>query len=229
MSVSGVKSPEASERDEFISSNLGLVHSCAARFKGRGIEYDDLFQAGCLGIIKAYNGFDSDRGLKFSTYAVPVILGEIKKLFRDGGTLKVSRRLKELSLKAKRVSDDIVKRTGTEPVISELAQALGCEEGLLVEAMCAAQPAVSLTCADDGGDGSAQWDLPVESGEEEITEQLSLSSALDMLEEEERTILRERFIKGRTQAATAEILGTTQVRISRQERRIIEKLRRIMG
>ena len=84
-------------RAEFIEKNLGLVHSCAGRFKGRGIEYDDLFSAGCMGLVKAYDGFDGSRGLCFSTYAVPVILGEIKKLFRDGGTVKVSRSLKELS------------------------------------------------------------------------------------------------------------------------------------
>ena len=85
------------KREAFISSNVGLVHSCARRFKGRGIEYDDLFQAGCLGLVKAYDAFDCERGVRFSTYAVPVILGEIKKLFRDGGTIKVSRQLKELS------------------------------------------------------------------------------------------------------------------------------------
>ncbi len=228
MSAGNVKCPETTERDEFIAQNLGLVHSCAARFRGRGIEYDDLFQAGCLGMIKAYDGFERERGLRFSTYAVPVILGEIKKLFRDGGTLKVSRRLKELSLKAKRMSDEIVKRTGAEPVMSELAEALGCEEELLVEAMCAAQPAVSLTCAADEGEGG-QWDLPVDSEEELITEQISLQAALRLLDDDERMILKERFCRGRTQAATAEVLGTTQVRISRQERKIIEKLRRIIG
>ena len=89
-------------RDEFIENNLGLVHACANRFRGRGIEYDDLYAAGCMGLVKAYDAFDEGRGVQFSTYAVPVILGEIKKLFRDGGAVKVSRSVKELSLKIAR-------------------------------------------------------------------------------------------------------------------------------
>ena len=111
-------------RAEFIEKNLGLVHSCAGRFKGRGIEYDDLFSAGCMGLVKAYDGFDGSRGLCFSTYAVPVILGEIKKLFRDGGTVKVSRSLKELSLKISAVRERCVKETGQEPTVSQLAERL---------------------------------------------------------------------------------------------------------
>ena len=90
---------DKTRRSTFIEQNLGLVHSCAGRFRGRGIEYDDLYSAGCMGLVKAYDGFDESRGVCFSTYAVPVILGEIKKLFRDGGTVKVSRSLKELSLR----------------------------------------------------------------------------------------------------------------------------------
>ncbi len=229
MSVETVNGFTRCGREEFIEKNLGLVHSCAGRFKGRGIEYDDLYQAGCLGIIKAYNGFDSERGLQFSTYAVPVILGEIKKLFRDGGTVKVSRRLKELSMKARRVSDDITKNTGAEPGIAEIADILGCATDLLVEAMCAAQPALSLTASDDESDPGTQWDLPVESGEEAITERISLKDALEILTDKERVILRERFYKNKTQSQTAELMGSTQVRISRCERRIIEKLRRLMG
>ena len=99
-----------SSREERISENLGLVHSCARRFKGRGIEYDDLFQAGCVGLVKAVDHFEEERGLCFSTYAVPVILGEIRRLFRDGGTVKVGRTLKELSLKASRETANFTER-----------------------------------------------------------------------------------------------------------------------
>lgn len=102
--------------------NLGLVHLCANRFRGRGIEYDDLYSAGCIGLLKAAEAFDCERGVKFSTYAVPVILGEIKRLFRDGGTVKVSRSLKELSLKAVRVRDEMSKELGREPTLSELGK-----------------------------------------------------------------------------------------------------------
>ena len=103
-------------REEFIENNLGLVHACAGRFRGRGVEYDDLYSAGCMGLIKAYDGFDQERGVQFSTYAVPVILGEIKKLFRDGGTVKVSRSLKELGLRVSAARERMIKRTAASPV-----------------------------------------------------------------------------------------------------------------
>ena len=106
---------DKTRRSAFIEQNLGLVHSCAGRFRGRGLEYDDLNSAGCMGLIKAYDGFDETRGVCFSTYAVPVILGEIKKLFRDGGTVKVSRSLKELSLRINAAREHHRKLCGTEP------------------------------------------------------------------------------------------------------------------
>ena len=112
------------QRSRMIEENIGLVHACAHRFKGKGLEYDDLFQAGCMGLVKATDAFDSERGVRFSTYAVPVILGEMRRLFRDGGTVKVSRSLKELSMKAARQRDQFAKEHGREPTVSELAQAL---------------------------------------------------------------------------------------------------------
>ena len=116
---------DKTRRSAFIEQNLGLVHSCAGRFRGRGIEYDDLYSAGCMGLVKAYDGFDESRGVCFSTYAVPVILGEIKKLFRDGGTVKVSRSLKELSLRINAAREHHCKLCGVEPTLSQLAEELG--------------------------------------------------------------------------------------------------------
>ena len=118
---------ETLSRDEFITANIGLVHAMAHRLKGRGIEYEELYSAGCLGLLKAVEGFDASRGLKFSTYAVPVILGEMKRLFRDGGAVKVSRSLKELSVKAVRERERLGTALGREPTIGELADALGVE------------------------------------------------------------------------------------------------------
>jgi RNA polymerase sigma factor, sigma-70 family len=215
-------------REEFIENNIGLAHSCAHRFKNRGIEYDDLFQAGCMGLVKAYDAFDCGRGVMFSTYAVPVILGEIKKLFRDSGTVKVSRRLKELSMKASRLSGDILKKTGTEPSLSMLASLLECGEELLVEAMCAARPVFSMTTEGED-DEIHEFDIPVLCEEESIAEKLTLKDAIARLDDTEQKILTERFYKSKTQSKTAETLGTTQVQISRKERRIIEKLRVYMG
>ena len=125
--------------DKFVQSNLGLVHSIAARFRGRGIEYEDLFSAGCEGLVKAARGFDEERGLKFSTYAVPVIMGEIRRLFRDGGAVKVSRGLKELSLKVIRVREQLRKK-GTEPRLSDIANELGITVEQAGEAVAADVP-----------------------------------------------------------------------------------------
>ena len=136
-------------REEFIERNLGLVHACAGRFKGRGIEYEELYAAGCLGLVKACDGFDTGRGVCFSTYAVPVILGEIKKLFRDGGTVKVSRSLKELSLKINAERERCLKRTGQEPGVTELAETLGTTPEQIALAIRAALPTLSLTPVDD--------------------------------------------------------------------------------
>ena len=115
---------DTAQRSAFIEQNLGLVHACAGRFRGRGIEYDDLYSAGCMGLVKAYDGFDESRGVCFSTYAVPVILGEIKKLFREGGVVKVSRSLKELGMRVNAAREQYIKLCGTEPSLTQLAQQL---------------------------------------------------------------------------------------------------------
>lgn len=211
-------------RDDFIRDNLGLVHLCAARFKGRGIDYDDLYSAGCVGLVKAYDGFDTGRGVCFSTYAVPVILGEIKKLFRDGGTVKVSRGLKELSLKINLCREQAVKKDGKEPTVSQLAEALGVGEDQIVEAVHSALPALSLTPAGDD-ENSREFDVPVPSHEEELSDRLALREVLKSLPPEDRNLIRLRFFANKTQSETAVLLGTTQVQISRRERKILLTLR----
>ena len=210
-------------REEFIERNLGLVHACAGRFKGRGIEYEELYAAGCLGLVKACDGFDTGRGVCFSTYAVPVILGEIKKLFRDGGTVKVSRSLKELSLKINAERERCLKRTGQEPGVTELAETLGTTPEQIALAIRAALPTLSLTPVDDE-DGLREFDVPVESPEEALSDLIGLAEVMDRLDSGDRQLIRLRFFAGRTQSETARVLGTTQVQISRRERRILEYL-----
>ena len=212
-------------RDEKICDNIGLVHTCARRFSGRGIEYDDLFQAGCMGLVKAVDGFEEERGLKFSTYAVPVILGEIRRLFRDGGTVKVSRSLKELSLRATRERDAFFLQNGREISISELAQRLGVEREQAVEAVGASMPALSLTRADDDEEGG-EFDIPVSPPEEYITDRLALRQVLSELPENDRSLIVLRYLKRQTQQATADRLGMTQVQVSRRERVILQEMRR---
>ena len=214
-------------REEFIQSNLGLAHACAGRFRGRGIEYDDLYAAGCMGLVKAYDGFDEGRGVCFSTYAVPVILGEIKKLFRDGGTVKVSRSVKELGLKVSAAREQMLKLTGVEPTVAQLAERLGVKPEQVAFAIQANQPALSLTPSGEE-DGSRELDIPVDSPEEELADRISLAEVLARLPEADRALIGFRFYKGWTQSRTAEALGTTQVQISRRERRILKQLRGLL-
>ncbi len=211
------------KRDEKVCKNIGLVHSCAARFKGRGIEYEDLISAGYIGLIKATDNFNEDLGFCFSTYAVPVIIGEIKRLFRDGGTVKVSRSLKELGLKISRLTEDFILKYDREPTISELSLKLDKPAELITEAICACTPAMSLTSNTD--DGDEQNDIPVEFPENKITEIMSLENEISSLKESDRLLIKLRYFKMMTQAQTAKIMGTTQVQVSRQEKRVLSYLR----
>lgn len=210
-----VKQPSAEE-------NLGLVHLCANKFRGRGIEYDDLYSAGCIGLLKAVKAFDTERGVKFSTYAVPVILGEIKRLFRDGGTIKVSRSLKELSLKVQRICDQFRQQKGREPTISELACLSGESEADISEALCVSQPLLSLTAGDDD---EGQIDLPSEAPDSEIVDILALRQIMSALDEKDRALIELRYFRGLTQAKTAKALGMTQVQVSRREKKLLAGMR----
>ncbi len=206
-------------RDEFIEKNLPLVHSLANRFRRRGIDYEELYSAGCVGLIKACDNFDESRGLKFSTYAVPVILGEIKRLFRDGGTVKMSRSLKELAMKAARAGEELSSE-GKVPTVSEIAKKIGFPEEDVAEAIAAGTPPVSLTC-DDG----SELMLPAESKESSLIDRLALRQCLNELSDEDRALIIMRFFRNKTQAETAKILGCTQVGVSRRERKILSELR----
>lgn len=219
-----VQNIQEMSREEFIEKNLGLVHACAGRFKGRGIEYEELYSAGCLGLVKACDGFDIGRGVCFSTYAVPVILGEIKKLFRDGGTVKVSRSLKELGLKIHAERERCLKKTGQEPGVVQLAQTLNTTPEQIALAIRASLPALSLTPT-DGEDGQKEWDVPVDSPEESLSDRIGLSEVLKKLEPKDQQMIQLRFFAGRTQSETARVLGTTQVQISRRERKILQWMR----
>ncbi|WP_024861824.1 sigma-70 family RNA polymerase sigma factor [Ruminococcus flavefaciens] len=210
-----VKKPAAED-------NLGLVHLCANRFRGRGIEYDDLYSAGCIGLLKAVKAFDSGRGVKFSTYAVPVILGEIKRLFRDGGAIRVSRSLKELSMRLQRLCEDFRQREMREPTIAELSLLSGESEADVSEALCVSQPLLSLTSGDDD---EGQTDIPTESPDESITDLLALRQIMAQLDSNDRALLELRYFKGLTQSKTARALGMTQVQVSRREKKLLTYMR----
>lgn len=211
------------DAEERVRSSLALVHSCAQRFRGRGIEYDDLFQAGCLGLIKAAENFEESRGLRFSTYAVFLILGEMRLLFRKGGTVKMSRALRELAVRASRARDDFFQREGRSPTVGEVAELLGVEPEQAAQALSAAQPVLSLTESEE--DGGGQADIAVDSGEEAALERLSLRQAVGELEPRDRKIVYLRYCKSSTQTETARCLGMTQVQVSRREKVILQQLR----
>lgn len=209
-------------REKLIEENLGLVHACANKFRGRGTEYDDLFQAGCVGLIKAADGFDPSRGFAFSTYAVPVILGEIKRIFRDGGAVKVSRSIKEKGRVLLHEKEKMASETGTEPTISALAERLGWEVEETAQVINAALPPVSLT--QDNESGGGQIDVPVDN-ENEMFERLDLSRVIESLNERDREIIEWRYFRCATQSVTAKQLGMSQVQVSRREKKILTLLR----
>ena len=215
-----------SDRNRLIEDNINLVHACARRFIGRGIEYDDLFGAGCVGLIKAADGFDESRGLCFSTYAVPSIMGEIKRQFRDTGAVKVSRRLKELSLKIAREKEYAEKHSGHTPSVGELAEKLGVTAEDITEAICASRQVMSLTVSDD--DKSSELDLPCDSPEDGVCSRLQIERAIGELDEIEQKVIMLRYFNEKTQTESAAILGISKVQVSRKEKRALEKLRKIM-
>ncbi|MGN0559839.1 MAG: sigma-70 family RNA polymerase sigma factor [Candidatus Fimenecus sp.] len=211
-------------RDERIAENLGLVHACANRFRNRGLEYDDLFSAGCVGLCKAADGFDEALGFAFSTYAVPAILGEIRRLFRDGGTIKVSRTLKERARAAQKVQESLARALDRAPTVGEIAEKLGVSEFEAAELLNIAKPPISLT--EFGEDGEHQADISVPSGEDEIQNRLALGAVLNTLPDTDRKLIELRYYKGLTQVKTAEVLGLSQVQVSRRERAILLEMRK---
>ena len=208
-------------REEVICDNLGLVHLCAKRFAAKGIDYDDLYQAGCVGLIKAADGFDPQRGLCFSTYAVPLILGEIRHLFREGGAVKVSRSLRSLSLQVARLREQLTEQLGREPTVEELATRLEKDPAEVAQAVGVSLPTISLTANQEDG----QLDLPVESYEQAVTDRLALQQVLEQLEPRDRALIRLRYLGRQTQQATADRLGMTQVQVSRREKALLLTLR----
>lgn len=215
-------------KEELVNNNLMLVHSCCKRFKGRGIEYDDLYGAGCLGLVKAANAFKEELGFCFSTYAVPVILGEIKRLFRDGGAIKVSRSLKELSLKTTKARDELSIKLGREPTVKELAEVLGVSPEETAEALCAAVAPSSLSYLGEDGDLKEMDVGTVKSAEDEVSNRLAINQILARFENQDRDLIKLRYFCEKTQSETARLLGMTQVQVSRREKRLLKVMSELL-
>ncbi len=213
------------DNEKIVESNLGLVHACANKFRNRGVDYDDLYQAGCLGLLKAARGFDVNLGYEFSTYAVPAILGEIKRIFRDGGTIKVSRSLKEQARVVFSEKEKLSSALGREPTVKELAEFLKMPVPEVSQLLLSAQPVLSLTPSDDEDEKIIE--IPFEN-QEKIDEKLSLKDCLNSLAEGDRKIIDLRYFKAKTQSDVAKVLGMTQVQVSRREKKILQEIREKM-
>lgn len=213
------------KREEMISANIGLVHSIANRFRSRGAEYDDLFQAGCLGLVKAVDNFDESKGYQFSTYAVPVIMGEIKRIFRDGGPIKVSRSLKEKSIRVQAIREKFIRDNLREPTLTELAVLSNENVNDLSEILNIINPVVSLSYYTD--DGDEEHDIPVDD-EDKLFDKLAVSHLMSKLSSVEQRIIILRYYEGNTQCQVAKELNISQVQVSRKEKALLAKLRELM-
>lgn len=217
-------------REVLIEENMGLIHHVVKRFLGRGVEAEDLFQIGAIGLVKAVDRFDLSFSVRFSTYAVPMIAGEIKRFLRDDSMIKISRSLKELAIRAARLREQILMERGEEPGVEELAGCLGVEPEELVQAMDGSAEVESLQKIVYQGDGEGLSLMDkVEQGkdeEETLLRQLLLEQLLSDLEPKERKLIVLRFFHDRTQTQVAEELGMSQVQVSRLEKKILLSLKR---
>ena len=216
-------------REQLLRENAGLIWSIVRRFYGRGTEPDDLYQLGCLGFLKAIDGYDAAYGTQFSTYAVPKIAGEIRRFLRDDGTIKVSRTIKEQAAQLRALRNQLSLELGREPKLSEIAQASGLTVQEIAVIDTAMLPADSLQ-RPAGEDGcSLEQLLPGEAIEERIIESVSLEDAIRQLEPRQQAVIRMRYFRGMTQDKTAVVLGVSQVQVSRLERKALGRLREILG
>ena len=215
-------------RDALVTENMGLIWSIVRRFAGRGYELEDLFQIGSIGLMKAIDKFDLSMDVKLSTYAVPMITGEIRRFLRDDGMIKVSRSLKELAAKATAVQAELLAKTGKEPGVNQVAEAMGAAPEDIAMALEAVRPHISIYEPAFGEDSDPQVIDRVSAGtdgEEQALNRVLLKELLGVLDARERRIIMLRYFSDKTQSEIAALLGVSQVQVSRLESRILQKLR----
>lgn len=214
------KNGDDNAKETLVSQNLGLVWSVARRFTGRGYDLEDLFQLGCIGLLKCIDRFDVSYGVCFSTYAVPLIQGEIRRFIRDSGAIKVSRSLKENYIKIEKYRQKIVKETGREPEIREIAAALTISEEDIIMATEAAMEPESIE--------TPGVCTKTKEYSQEIVDKVMLTELLMTLAEEEKQLIELRYFQDKTQSETGKILGISQVQVSRMERKVLNKLKMLI-
>lgn len=218
---------DANARELLVNSNIRLVWSVVQRFINRGYEADDLFQIGCIGLLKAVDKFDLSYDVRFSTYAVPMIIGEIQRFLRDDGTVKVSRSLKETANKVRRTKDELYKQFGRAPTISEVAEAVGItpEEVVFAQEANRAPSSIHETVFENDGDPITLIDQIADESVNKWFEKIALKDAISRLNEREQLIVYLRYYKDQTQSEVAERLGISQVQVSRLEKRILQTIK----
>ena len=225
-----IRAGDEQARHEFIQGNLRLVLSVIQRFYNRGESADDLFQVGCIGLMKAIDNFDTDQPVKFSTYAVPMIIGEIRRYLRDNNPIRVSRSLRDTAYKALKARDTLSYRHGKEPTVAEIAQEWEVSEEDVVLALEAIQDPISLfdPIYQDGGDAIYVMDQVRDDrvSEEEWVRDLSIRNAMERLQQRERRIIQRRFFQGRTQMEVAQEIGISQAQVSRLEKAALSQMRK---
>jgi len=226
MLLRAYKGGDMSARDRLCNENMGLVHSIAKRFSGSGTEVEDLVQTGSMGLLKAIDNFDESFNVKFSTYAVPMIIGEIRRFLRDDGILKVSRSLKECAYKGYLAREELAGKLGREPTVEEIASLSGFSSEQLLEAFDAtAQPDSINRSIYHDSDSEISDSLKSTDCEERIVDKIMVENILDQLEKRERQILILRYYEGKTQQEIAKYVGVSQVQVSRIEKKVIERIR----
>lgn len=222
------KTGDAEAKTLLLENNVSLVKCIVKRYLGKGVEYDDLFQIACMGFLKAITGFDEGFGVKFSTYAVPMIAGEIKRFMRDDGAVKVSRAMKQTVKEINAFIESFSARHDRPPDVSEIAETFGLDEAETVFVMGSCKMPISLYGSADGQDGKERElidTLPAKDDQEEMLDRMLLKSAIEELPERDRKIIMLRYFRDMTQSEVAERIGVSQVQVSRIENRIIKEFR----
>lgn len=215
-------------KEQLITQNAGLIWSIARRFTGRGVELDDLYQLGCMGFLKAVDGFDLEYGTQFSTYAVPKISGEIRRFLRDDGAVKVSRGIKERAAAIKMKRNQLIHALGREPTVQEIARQTGFtpEEIAVAESATASVESIQQSAGEEGF--SLENVLTDTESEEVLLERISLRQAIDKLPERESMVIRLRYYHGLTQDRISKVMDVSQVQISRIEKKALQRLKELL-
>lgn len=228
-----IKNGDTDAREQFVNGNLRLVLSVIQRFGNRNENVDDLFQVGCIGLIKAIDNFDLSQNVQFSTYAVPMIIGEIRRYLRDNNPIRVSRSLRDIAYKALRARDELAARNNNDPAIADIARELSLPEEDVMLALEAIQDPISFSdpVYQDGGDAICVADQIRDQSvsEDQWVRTLSIKNAIDHLADRQKSIIRSRFFQGKTQMEVADEIGISQAQVSRLEKTALKQMQKYIG